>query len=157
MQSLEKTSKSRRRRSTYSCLVLVNLARSVHSFAAAGNACIRADRLVVGPQSTILKQMKLMYDGEYNDHERAAFKEIIFNNTVQCMAVVVQALDTLGLGLLPQNRQLASTILDVDSRQLEGDSLPQPLVSALLTLWRDPAVVEAVSRSKEFQLNDSAT
>lgn len=36
-------------------------------------------------QSTVLKQMKLIHHGGYNDQERDSYKEIIFSNTVQSM------------------------------------------------------------------------
>ncbi len=40
--------------------------------------------------------------------------------------------------------------------QLETDVLPRDVVDAIRSLWRDPGVREAVRRSREFQLNDSA-
>jgi guanine nucleotide-binding protein G(i) subunit alpha len=36
-------------------------------------------------QSTVLKQMKLIHHGGYNDQERDSYKEIIFSNTIQSM------------------------------------------------------------------------
>ena len=36
-------------------------------------------------QSTVLKQMKLIHHGGYNDSERDSYKEIIFSNTIQSM------------------------------------------------------------------------
>ncbi|KAG8947852.1 guanine nucleotide-binding protein subunit alpha [Tulasnella sp. 424] len=108
-------------------------------------------------KSTVLKQMKLMYDGEYTDQERLAYKEIIFANVVQCMSVVLQSLDTLGLAIQPANESSAEVVTNTDQSFLEQEYLSAPLSEALLKLWRDPAVVLAVRRSKEFQLNDSAT
>ncbi|KAG8889896.1 guanine nucleotide-binding protein subunit alpha, partial [Tulasnella sp. 403] len=108
-------------------------------------------------KSTVLKQMKLMFDGEYNDQERLAYKEIIFNNTVQCMSVVLDALETLGLVLQPTNEQYVSVIKNPDSAWTEGEFLPSRLAEALSRMWKDPAISAAVRRSKEFQLNDSAT
>ena len=40
--------------------------------------------------------------------------------------------------------------------QIEGDMFPPDVADAVRGLWRDPGVREAVSRSREFQLNDSA-
>lgn len=39
-------------------------------------------------QSTVLKQMKLIHNGGYNDAEREQYKEIIFSNTIQSMRCV---------------------------------------------------------------------
>ena len=36
-------------------------------------------------QSTVLKQMKLIHHGGYNDQERESYKEIIYSNTIQSM------------------------------------------------------------------------
>ncbi|KAG9045364.1 guanine nucleotide-binding protein subunit alpha [Tulasnella sp. UAMH 9824] len=108
-------------------------------------------------KSTVLKQMKLMYDGEYTDQERLAYKEIIFANVVQCMSVVLQSLEGLGLAIQTANEPHAEVVTSGDQSSLGEDHLSQPLSEALIRLWRDPAVVAAVGRSKEFQLNDSAT
>ena len=45
----------------------------------------RAERRI---QSTVLKQMKLIHNGGYNDAERESYKEIIFSNTLQSMRYV---------------------------------------------------------------------
>lgn len=43
------------------------------------------------PQSTVLKQMKLIHHGGYNDQERDSYKEIIFSNTIQSMRCAIFA------------------------------------------------------------------
>jgi len=40
--------------------------------------------------------------------------------------------------------------------QIEGDHLPQEVTVAIRSLWSDSGVQEAFSRSREYQLNDSA-
>jgi guanine nucleotide-binding protein G(i) subunit alpha len=40
--------------------------------------------------------------------------------------------------------------------QIEADVLPRDVVDAIRGLWRDLGLKEAVQRSREFQLNDSA-
>ena len=42
-------------------------------------------------KSTVLKQMKLIHHGGYNDSERDSYKEIIFSNTIQSMRYVLVA------------------------------------------------------------------
>lgn len=39
-------------------------------------------------QSTVLKQMKLIHHGGYNEAERDSYKEIIYSNTIQSMRCV---------------------------------------------------------------------
>ena len=61
----------------------------------------------------------------------------------------------LDLALAPQNDARRATILSLPA-QLGADVLPRDVFDAVRSLWRDPAVQEAVRRSREFQLNDSA-
>lgn len=106
-------------------------------------------------KSTVLKQMKLIHNGGYNDQERDSYKEIIFSNTIQSMRAILEAMPHLDLQLAPQNDARRATILSLPG-QIEAEVLPRDVVDAVRNLWRDPGVKEAVRRSREFQLNDSA-
>ncbi|KAK0462408.1 heterotrimeric G-protein alpha subunit, GPA1-like protein [Desarmillaria tabescens] len=106
-------------------------------------------------KSTVLKQMKLIHHGGYNDQERDSYKEIIFSNTIQSMRAILDAMPQLDLSLSPQNDARRATIVALPG-QLETDVLPRDVADAIRSLWRDPGVREAVRRSREFQLNDSA-
>ena len=61
----------------------------------------------------------------------------------------------LDLALSPQNDARRATILALPP-QIEADLLPADVADAIRSLWRDPSIQEAVRRSREFQLNDSA-
>jgi len=61
----------------------------------------------------------------------------------------------LDLALAPQNDARRATILSMPA-QIEADTMPRDVADAIRSLWRDPAVQEAVRRAREFQLNDSA-
>jgi len=106
-------------------------------------------------KSTVLKQMKLIHHGGYNDQERDSYKEIIYSNTIQSMRAILEAMPILDIPLQPQNDARRSAILAMPP-QIEGDVLPQDVADAVRGLWADPGVQQAVSRSREFQLNDSA-
>jgi guanine nucleotide-binding protein G(i) subunit alpha len=106
-------------------------------------------------KSTVLKQMKLIHHGGYNDQERDSYKEIIFSNTIQSMRAILEALPQLDLALSPANDARRSTILALPA-QIEAEVLPRDVADSIRALWRDPAITQAVSRSREFQLNDSA-
>ena len=68
---------------------------------------------------------------------------------------ILEALPHLDIQLSPQNDARRSIILSLPP-QLEGEVLPRDVSDAVRGLWKDPGVKEAVSRSREFQLNDSA-
>ncbi|PAV18416.1 heterotrimeric G alpha subunit B [Pyrrhoderma noxium] len=106
-------------------------------------------------KSTVLKQMKLIHHGGYNESERDSYKEIIFSNTIQSMRAILEAMPQLDLQLAPQNDARRNVILSLPG-QIETAALPRDVADAIRGLWRDPGVKEAVRRSREFQLNDSA-
>ncbi len=70
-------------------------------------------------------------------------------------SAILDALPLLDLTLSPQNDARKATILALPG-QLDSDTMPRDVVDALKSLWRDNGVREAVRRSREFQLNDSA-
>lgn len=106
-------------------------------------------------KSTVLKQMKLIHHGGYNAQERDSYKEIIFSNTIQSMRAILEAMPQLDLTLSPQNDARRAVVMSLPA-QIEGEVLPRDVVDAVRNLWRDNGVKLAVTRSREFQLNDSA-
>ncbi|KAG8933848.1 guanine nucleotide-binding protein subunit alpha [Tulasnella sp. 418] len=107
-------------------------------------------------KSTVLKQMKLIHQGGYNEQERDSYKEIIYSNTIQSMRAILEAMPALDIPLAPQNDARRSIIMSLPG-QIEGDMLPRDVSDAVRGLWNDEGVKEAVRRAREFQLNDSAT
>jgi guanine nucleotide-binding protein subunit alpha len=107
-------------------------------------------------KSTVLKQMKLIHHGGYNDQERDSYKEIIFSNTIQSMRAILEAMSYLDIPLNPANDGRRACILSLPV-QIEGELMPADVADAIRGLWHDPGVRSAVQRSREYQLNDSAT
>ena len=70
-------------------------------------------------------------------------------------SAILEALPHLDISLTPQNDARRTTILSLPP-QIEGDVLPRDVGDAIRALWRDTGIKEAVRRSREFQLNDSA-
>jgi guanine nucleotide-binding protein G(i) subunit alpha len=101
--------------------------------------------------------MKLIHDNGYNSDEREAFKEIIFSNTVQSMRVILEAMQTMGIPMSkPDSEKHKSVILDLPN-QIEAEVFPPECTAAVKALWVDDGVQTCFSRSREFQLNDSAS
>lgn len=107
-------------------------------------------------KSTILKQMKLIHEGSYSPEERESFKEIIYSNTVQSMRVILEAMESLELPLDDQRTEYHVQTIFMQPAQIEGESLPPEVGSAIDALWKDAGVQECFKRSREYQLNDSA-
>ena len=68
---------------------------------------------------------------------------------------ILEAMPQLDLALSPQNDARHATILALPP-QIEADILPADVSDAIRSLGRDLSIQEAVRRSCEFQLNDSA-
>ncbi|RKO97265.1 hypothetical protein CXG81DRAFT_26405 [Caulochytrium protostelioides] len=108
-------------------------------------------------KSTILKQMKLIHDTGFSEDDRSAYREIIFSNTVQSLRVILEAMVKMGITLAnPANEAHRDTILDLPT-QIEADLLPQEIAIAVKALWADAGLQACFARSKEYQLNDSAS
>ncbi|KAJ7627392.1 heterotrimeric G-protein alpha subunit, GPA1-like protein [Roridomyces roridus] len=106
-------------------------------------------------KSTVLKQFRLIHLNGYNAAEKEAYREIVFSNTMQGMRAILDALPDLKLTLLPSSEEHKTTVFAFPT-VLEADVMPRELAQAFKALWADPAVKQAVLRSREFQLLDSA-
>jgi len=107
-------------------------------------------------KSTIAKQMKILHQDGFSDAERRNFKPVVYANTVQSMVAILKAMEALEIsfgdeGCLDDAQKLrnaTSQMTDFDSATDVGPSLKK--------LWADSGVQECFSRSREYQLNDSA-
>ncbi|SCZ95174.1 BZ3500_MvSof-1268-A1-R1_Chr11-2g03331 [Microbotryum saponariae] len=110
-------------------------------------------------KSTILKQMRLHHVGGYTDEERDGYREIVYANLIQSMQVVIEALHDLNMPLAPHLRDKAAYVMSI--RVSAHDPCPPMLdrlvTQALIALWAEPTTKACVAKSREFQLNDSAS
>ncbi|EPQ29477.1 uncharacterized protein PFL1_03232 [Pseudozyma flocculosa PF-1] len=107
-------------------------------------------------KSTILKQMKLINHGSYSPEERDSYKEIIFSNTLQSMRVILDAMERLDIPLADGGNAGRAEIILGLTPSIESEVLPREVADAIYGLWKDAGVQECFTRSREYQLNDSA-
>jgi len=98
--------------------------------------------------------MKLIHHGGYTEQERESYKEIIFSNTIQSMRAILEAMPPLDISLSPRTMPAVRSSSPYPTNRVRRS--PGDVSDAVRGLWLDPGVREAVSRSREFQLNDSA-
>ncbi|KAI7893231.1 G protein alpha subunit [Mucor mucedo] len=108
-------------------------------------------------KSTLLKQMKLIYDGGFTPEEREAYKEVIFSNSIQSIHVLLEAMENLGISLGDSGNQGYHDFIMDQHQQMDHFSMPAEVTRAIKALWLDSGVKETYSRNNEFQLNDSAS
>lgn len=106
-------------------------------------------------KSTILKQMRLIYNKPYDAEERESYREIVYSNTVQSMRVLLEGVASMHVAIDPRNQTNWDIIMSCPA-QIEGDVFPPRIADAVQSLWTDAGVQEAFGRRNELQLNDSA-
>lgn len=109
-------------------------------------------------KSTVLKQMRLLHEHGFSTDEAEQQKNVVYNNTVQGMAVILRAMTTLGISFEnPARDNEARIVLDVVKAGRESEPLTPELANAIKLLWEDRGVhIDAVNRGNEFQMPESA-
>eukprot|EP01100_Stratorugosa_tubuloviscum_P004746 TRINITY_DN219_c1_g1_i1.p1 TRINITY_DN219_c1_g1~~TRINITY_DN219_c1_g1_i1.p1 ORF type:complete len:355 (-),score=144.66 TRINITY_DN219_c1_g1_i1:119-1183(-) len=105
-------------------------------------------------KSTIAKQMKIIHLNGFNEEERKMYKDIIHSNIIMSVRVLVLACERLGIELSAENKPRGQ-IFTANSILAEQELTPS-ITEHVKALSCDPGIKQAISRSNEFQLNDSA-
>jgi guanine nucleotide-binding protein G(i) subunit alpha len=109
--------------------------------------------------------MRIIYLEGFSNSERDQFKAIIYSNLATSMAAMLRACQQFQYELLPDNQvrrfltflkssQPASEYILSTNFMISSD-MSEDLASFYKSLWTDPAVQQALSRSSEYQLYDS--
>ncbi|XP_015729344.1 guanine nucleotide-binding protein G(o) subunit alpha isoform X1 [Coturnix japonica] len=108
-------------------------------------------------KSTIVKQMKIIHEDGFSGEDVKQYKPVVYSNTIQSLAAIVRAMDTLGIEYGDKERRAdAKMVCDVVSRMEDTEPFSPELLSAMMRLWADSGIQECFNRSREYQLNDSA-
>jgi len=117
----------------------------------------RVKLLLLGPgesgKSTIAKQLKIIHMEGFSRDELISYTSIIHGNTVGSVRAVVEACVKLNINLEPSNQAIAERVLKED--YFSGELNPS-IANDVKALSADEGFKAAISRSSEFQLNDSA-
>uniref|UniRef100_A0AAY5KYL1 Adenylate cyclase-inhibiting G alpha protein n=1 Tax=Esox lucius TaxID=8010 RepID=A0AAY5KYL1_ESOLU len=108
-------------------------------------------------KSTIVKQMKIIHEDGYTQEECSQYRVVVYSNTIQSIIAIIRAMGRLGI-------DFGETARSDDARQLfalassaeEGVMTPE-LAGVIKRLWQDAGVQICFGRSREYQLNDSAS
>ena len=92
-------------------------------------------------KSTVMRQMKLIYEGSYSRDERERFKEIIFTNILQSMRAILEAMESLEISLDDHRAEYHIQSIFIHSGQIRH-SLPPGVGNAIEVLWKDAGVQE---------------
>uniref|UniRef100_A0A8C5T433 G protein subunit alpha o1 n=1 Tax=Malurus cyaneus samueli TaxID=2593467 RepID=A0A8C5T433_9PASS len=102
-------------------------------------------------KSTIVKQMKIIHEDGFSGEDVKQYKPVVYSNTIQSLAAIVRAMDTLGIEYGDKERRVSENHTAwVQTTEHQG------LQSMSRRLWADSGIQECFNRSREYQLNDSA-
>jgi len=111
--------------------------------------------LLLGPgesgKSTIFKQMKILYGGNFTQDELEQNRPVVFSNVLANMRLVVKNADRLGSSVSDPE-----LVKDFDAVPEAEDTPITPSVGTLLKkLWADPGLQKTWVNRAEFQVQDS--
>ncbi|XP_014249886.1 guanine nucleotide-binding protein G(i) subunit alpha isoform X1 [Cimex lectularius] len=107
-------------------------------------------------KSTIVKQMKIIHETGYSKEECEQYRPVVYSNTIQSLMAIIRAMGQLRIDFADCTKaDYAIQFFTLASAAEEGELTPE-LVQLMKWLWQDPGVELCFSRSREYQLNDSA-
>ncbi|XP_023560378.1 guanine nucleotide-binding protein G(i) subunit alpha-2 [Octodon degus] len=108
-------------------------------------------------KSTIVKQMKIIHEDGYSEEECRQYRAVVYSNTIQSIMAIVKAMGNLQIDFAdPHRADDARQLFALSCTAEEQGMLPEDLSGVIRRLWADHGVQACFSRSREYQLNDSA-
>ncbi|XP_075550786.1 guanine nucleotide-binding protein G(i) subunit alpha-like isoform X5 [Dermacentor variabilis] len=110
-------------------------------------------------KSTIVKQMKIIHESGYTADECKLYRPVVHSNTIQSLLAIIRAMGQLKIDFKDPSRaddarQFFTVAGATSSQECE---ITTELASLMKRLWQDPGVQHCFARSREYQLNDSAS
>ncbi|CDQ60328.1 unnamed protein product [Oncorhynchus mykiss] len=108
-------------------------------------------------KSTIVKQMKIIHEDGYSEDECKQYIAVVYSNTIQSIMAIIKAMGNLKIDYTEAAREDdARQLFALSAAAEEQGILPDDLSKVIHRLWSDSGVQSCFTRSREYQLNDSA-
>ncbi|XP_001641755.2 guanine nucleotide-binding protein G(i) subunit alpha [Nematostella vectensis] len=108
-------------------------------------------------KSTIVKQMKIIHEHGYSKEECTQYKQVVYSNTIQSMIAIIRAMGTLKIEFGHPDRADDAREMFALAGSMEDVKFTSELISIMKRLWSDSGIQACFARSREYQLNDSAS
>ncbi|XP_062842747.1 guanine nucleotide-binding protein G(i) subunit alpha-2a isoform X2 [Trichomycterus rosablanca] len=109
-------------------------------------------------KSTIVKQMKIIHEDGYSEEECRQYRAVVYSNVIQSIMAIIKAMSNLKINYEESSRaDDARQLFAMAAEAEEKGIFPEELSGAVARLWADGGVQNCCTRSREYQLNDSAT
>ena len=107
-------------------------------------------------KSTIVKQMRIIHEAGYSPEDCKHYRPVVYSNTIQSLMAIISAMSKLRIDFADRSRlEDARKFFEISGNSSEGE-LTYELGKLMKRLWHDRGVQHCFSRSREYQLNDSA-
>ncbi|XP_076334934.1 guanine nucleotide-binding protein G(i) subunit alpha-like [Tachypleus tridentatus] len=108
-------------------------------------------------KSTIVKQMKIIHETGYSEDECLQYKPVVYSNTIQSLMAIIRAMGQLKIEFGDPSRADDARQFFIEAGATQEGELNQDLAVVMKKLWLDSGIQKCYSRSREYQLNDSAS
>ncbi|XP_015279040.1 PREDICTED: guanine nucleotide-binding protein G(k) subunit alpha, partial [Gekko japonicus] len=98
-----------------------------------------------------------IHEDGYSEEECKQYKVVVYSNTIQSIIAIIRAMGRLKIDFGEVARADDARQLFVLAGSAEEGVMTPELAGVIKRLWRDPGVQACFSRSREYQLNDSAS
>ncbi|XP_052340602.1 guanine nucleotide-binding protein G(i) subunit alpha-3-like isoform X2 [Oncorhynchus keta] len=108
-------------------------------------------------KSTIVKQMKIIHEAGYSEEECKQYRVVVYSNTIQSIIAIIRAMGRLKIDFGDATRADDARQLFVLAGTTAEGVISSDLTGVIRRLWTDSGVQTCFLRSREYQLNDSAS
>ena len=107
-------------------------------------------------KSTIVKQMKIIYENGYSQDERIRYKKIIFKNVIDSIITILDAMEKLRTYFTcPGRVRDAKLIRNFARTFFLQNQLTHEIYNSIKRLWSSDDVQMAFEHSREYHVGDS--
>ena len=107
-------------------------------------------------KSTIVKQMRIIHGNGYSPDECQQYKHVVYSNTQESLVAILIAMKTFGIEFANNSRLEDAELFFETVRDPTRRTITCALGEKMERLWKDEGLQGCYSRSREYQLNDSA-
>uniref|UniRef100_A0A8C9V388 Adenylate cyclase-inhibiting G alpha protein n=1 Tax=Scleropages formosus TaxID=113540 RepID=A0A8C9V388_SCLFO len=101
--------------------------------------------------------LPIIHEDGYSEDECKQYKVVVYSNTIQSIIAIIRAMGRLKVDFGDPARADDARQLFVLAGTAEEGLMTAELAGVIKRLWTDPGVQSCFLRSREYQLNDSAS
>jgi|SRR2546423_446359 len=108
-------------------------------------------------KSTIVKQMKIIHQNGYTQHELSLYRLTIYKNLIDCMKALIAAMHQFEIE--PHGAAVKEAMEYIMEYNVDPDPdmpLNPRAAEAVIAIWHDGAIPAVMEHQNEFYLMDSA-